>query len=221
LDAVIFDCDGVLVDSEVVALRVEIAFLAELGLTYARDEFAERFLGHTMTEFYAQLDRDHRARMGRPLPADVPDRLAARLKPEMETHVNAVAGVHEVVETLARPKAIASSSGVDALHRKLRKVGLYDAFAPHIYSGEMVARSKPSPDLYLHAAQALGVEPRACTAVEDSINGVRAAAAAGMRAIDFVGGGHCPPTHAQRLRDAGAHDVIDHMDGLLPLLRMQ
>jgi HAD superfamily hydrolase (TIGR01509 family) len=221
VDAVIFDCDGVLVDSEVIALRVEIAFLAEIGLIYERDEFAERFLGHTMAEFYAQLGEDHRRRLGCPLPEDFPTHLGARLKAEMEAGVGAVAGVHAVVAAIAQPKAVASSSGVAPLTTKLRKVGLFDLFAPHIYSGEVVARSKPWPDLYLHAAAQLGVEPQRCVAVEDSINGVRAAAAAGMHTIGFLGGGHCPASHGARLRAAGAHDVVDHMDALRPLLDLR
>ena len=113
------------------------------------------------------------------------------------------------------PKAIASGSSPDGLERNLRKVALFDAFAPHIYSAQIVPRGKPAPDVYLHAAREIGVEAPRCVAVEDSVNSARAALAAGMTVIGFTGGSHCPPQHAERLTNAGVHFVIDHMDQLL------
>jgi beta-phosphoglucomutase-like phosphatase (HAD superfamily) len=101
---------------------------------------------------------------------------------------------------------------------KLHKVGLLEAFAPHIYSAQIVPRGKPAPDIYLHAAHAIDVAPAHCIAVEDSVNGTVSARAAGMTVIGFTGGGHCPPSQAARLREAGAAHVATTMDELRPLL---
>jgi HAD superfamily hydrolase (TIGR01509 family) len=216
MDAVIFDCDGVLVDSEVIALRVELAALAEIGLHYERHAFAERFLGQTNATFHAGLN--HLQQFGRPLPDTFGDTLAARIWAEMEGKTDAVAGVHDVVKGLTAPKAVASSSSAYRLELKLRHAGLFEAFAPHVYSGEVVPRGKPWPDLYLHTAVQLGVAPGECVAVEDSVNGVRSAVAAGMTAVGFIGGGHCSPNLAALLKNAGAGHIARDMPRLLEIL---
>ena len=218
MDAVIFDCDGVLVDSEIIALRVELAALAEIGLHYDRHVFAERFLGQTNAAFHAGLNDDHHARFGRPLPENFGQTLYDRIWAEMSVMTEAVPGVGETVAKITCPKAVASSSNFEHLQHKLRRTGLFEAFNPHIYSGEQVARGKPWPDIYLHAAAKLGVDPGACVAVEDSINGVRAACAAGMTAIGFVGGGHCSPNLAALLKNAGAAEIAINMPALSDLL---
>ena len=216
--AVIFDCDGVLVDSEVIAVAVELECLAEIGLDYERQEFIERHLGQTMAEFYAALDHEHRRRFARPLPDHLPARVSERTSVRIEAELVAIAGVHATVTALATLKAVASGSAMARLEHKLRKTGLLDVFAPHVYSSEMVARGKPAPDIYLHVARQLAVDPKACVAVEDSLNGVRAAAAAGMTVIGFTGGGHCGPHHAARLKDAGAAHVTADMAELLEIV---
>ena len=214
MDAVIFDCDGVLVDSEVTGLRVILACLAEIGLPYDRHDYIERFLGTTWPDFYISLDIDHRARLGAPLPADFPAVVSARFAADAAADSLAIAGVHDLVAAIHLPKAIASGSTPADLDRKLRRVGLFEVFAPHIYSAQIVAKGKPSPDIYLHAAAQLGIDPAVCVAVEDSVNGVRSAIAAGMTAIGFVGGGHCSPGLTAKLRDAGATEVADDMPAL-------
>ncbi len=219
MDAVIFDCDGVLVDSEVIALRVELAALAEIGLHYERHAFAERFLGQTNATFHAGLNDDHLAQFGKPLPDKFGEQLAARIWAEMAGQADAVAGTRDVVHGLSTLKAVASSSSVYRLEHKLRHVDLFDAFAPHVYSGESVARGKPWPDLYLFTAAKLCVDPRACAAVEDSVNGVRSAVAAGMTAVGFTGGGHCSPNLTALLKDAGAVQVACDMPALAEILR--
>jgi HAD superfamily hydrolase (TIGR01509 family) len=221
MDAVIFDCDGVLVDSEVIALRVELAALAEIGLHYERHAFAERFLGQTNATFHAGLNDDHQQQFGKPLPENFGDQLAARIWAEMAGNTDAVAGVHDVVKGITVAKAVASSSSAFRLEHKLRHAGLFDVFAPHVYSGELVPRGKPWPDLYLHTAAQLKVDPAACVAVEDSVNGVRSAVAAGMITIGFIGGGHCSPNLAALLRNAGAVHVANDMPHLLEILENQ
>ena len=219
MDAVIFDCDGVLVDSEVIGLRVILGCLAEIGLTYDRQDYVERFLGSTWKDFYSRLDVDHRARLGAPLPADFPARVSARFAADADNESPLIAGAHDLIAALGVPKAVASGSSPAELDRKLRRTGLFDAFAPHIYSAQTVPQGKPSPDIYLHAAAQLGLDPTACVAVEDSVNGVRSAVAAGMTVVGFTGGGHCSPSLAAKLMDAGAAEVACDMPALARILR--
>jgi len=218
LDAVIFDCDGVLIDSEVIGQRIELACLAEVGLVYDSRDYAERYMGTVSSDYYAGLDRDYQARFGRQLPETFADDLHERIWAALDAELTVIAGVPDMVAAVSLPKAIASGSSVNGLSRKLRHVGLFDVFAPHIYSSELVARGKPAPDVFLHAAAQLGIAPEHCLAVEDSLNGVKAARAAGMRVIGFTGGGHCTPGHGTRLQAAGAAHVVEHMDQLLAVL---
>ena len=206
--AVIFDCDGVLVDSEVLAIEVEIVLLAECGLVYAPDEYRHRFLGLNDAAFREALDLDARALTGRPLPADFIDRAHRQRWVACQTRLTEVGGCAAAVSGLGLPKAVASSSGADFLREKLRLTGLLAAFDPHVYSADLVARAKPHPDIFLHAAERLGVDPARCLAIEDSVNGVRSARAAGMTVWGFSGGGHMDGAAAARLAEAGAAEVV-------------
>jgi HAD superfamily hydrolase (TIGR01509 family) len=207
-DAVIFDCDGVLVDSEILAIEAETTVLAEFGLDYDLEEYKRRFLGLHHHRFLETLDADFRARLGTPLPAAFPDALKARYE-DMAHRIEAIEGVADAVAALGRAKAVASSSGAASLERKLRQTGLWDHFAPHVYSADLVARGKPHPDVFLHAAEALGVRPEACLVLEDSVNGVVAGLAAGMTVWGFSGGGHMDAAAEARLLEAGAAWVLD------------
>jgi beta-phosphoglucomutase-like phosphatase (HAD superfamily) len=120
-----------------------------------------------------------------------------------------VPGCAVAVSTLTLPKAVASSSGADFLREKLRLTGLLGAFDPHVYSADLVERAKPHPDIFLHAAEGLDADPARCLAIEDSVNGVRAALAAGMTVWGFAGGGHVDAQGAARLAEAGAHQVLE------------
>ncbi|KCZ90040.1 HAD family hydrolase [Hyphomonas johnsonii] len=213
-DALIFDCDGVLVDSEVIHVAVEIEFLAELGLAYDRETYLTRFVGLGGPDFRAALAGDY-ARLGKgPFPEDFGERLNARAWPRIEAELAALAGATALAGRFAGPVAVASSSATPRLHRKLDLTGLTDTFAPHIYSADQVARGKPEPDLFLFAARNISARPDACLVIEDSVNGVRAARAAGMTAFGYTGGGHADSGLAARLVEAGAaaafasHDAI-------------
>ena len=214
MTAVIFDCDGVLVDSEIIAVRAELRALKELGLSYDEDEYLHRHLGTTVDAFFSALDADHHATFGTPLPEGFADRLLQETKDEMDATLVAVAGVHDAIAAIQNPIAVASSSGLQRLKYKLEKTGLLDFFDPHIYSGEQVERGKPAPDLFLFTADQIGVEAAACIAIEDSVNGVKSATAAGMTVVGFTGGSHCRSDHGDYLADAGAIRVIDHMNKL-------
>ena len=204
--AVIFDCDGVLVDSEKLALEVELEVLAELGLNFNRDDYVLRFMGLSTEDFHAAMDEEARKRLGRPVSAEV--RGSDRLRAVMIAHLREVAGATEAVRVLTLPKAVASSSSAQGLERKLKQTGLWDHFAPHVYSADHVARAKPAPDLFLHAAAALGVAPADCLVIEDSVNGVTGARAAGMAVWGFLGGGHAHDGLAVRLLAAGAERIL-------------
>ena len=210
IEAVIFDCDGVLVDSEVIAHEVEIAVLAEIGLEYDSHDFIERFMGRSSKVFYELLEADGQARLGRSIIGEIQRPIRARYRKAVEERLAEVPGALAAVRALKLPKAVASSSTVRGLGIKLRKVGHWDAFAPHIYSAEHVEHSKPAPDLFLHAAAALGVAPGDCLVIEDSVNGVTAGRAAGMTVWGFRGGGHMTDRLAARLADAGAERVLSN-----------
>ena len=204
ISAVIFDCDGVLVDSEVLAHEVEAEVLASIGLHYDAQEFKARFMGLSDRAFLAELEVDGVARLGRSIIADI--------RGPLET------GYRQAIKAVRRAKAVASSSTTKGLEEKLRKVGHWDYFAPHVYSSEHVARSKPAPDLFLHAANALGVAPAHCLVIEDSVMGARAGQAAGMRVWGFVGGGHNDERSAASLRDIGVERIIENWQEAGPLL---
>lgn len=206
-EALIFDCDGVLVDSEAIGIKVERQLLAGWGLNYDFETFVSRFVGLHNRDFYAALRADAVAN-GRPLPDDFPEVLQKTIWQKFETELTAIHGVHDVAAAFAGPQAVASSSEADKLVRKLSITGLHDTFAPHIYSSDLVRNGKPAPDLFLHTAREIGVQPERCVVIEDSVNGIRAALAAGMTAWGFTGGGHADAGLGGRLRAAGAHRVF-------------
>ena len=210
ISAVIFDCDGVLVDSEVLAHAVETAVLGEIGLDYDPGEFKARFMGMSDKAFHAALEADGQARLGRSILAEIVPRMKARYAEVIATKLAAVAGAHAAVDAVRRPKAVASSSTAKGLESKLKKTDLWDRFAPHVYSAEHVTHSKPAPDLFLLAAKSLGIVPARCLVVEDSVNGVVAAQAAGMRVWGFMGGGHMDEDSRARLRAAGVERIVEN-----------
>lgn len=215
--AVIFDCDGVLVDSEIIAVEVETRLLAGIGLAYETGDFIHRFMGMSDKAFYAALDEDCRARTGAALPGDFRDRVDDGKRALNEEKLCAVAGIEAAVAGLGLLKAVASSSDERHLEYKLRKTGLWEHFAPHIYSADHVAHAKPAPDLFLYAASQLGVRPADCLVIEDSVNGVRAAVAAGMPVWGFTGGGHMDDAAGARLLAAGAERVVADWAGAAAL----
>lgn len=204
--AIIFDCDGVLVDSEKLALEVELEVLAELGLTFERDDYVLRFMGLSTEAFHAAVEEEARKRLGRSIDAEV--RGSERLRQTMIEHLTEVPGALKAISALGHPKAIASSGSRAGLERKLKQTGLWEHFAPYVYSADHVANAKPAPDLFLHAAHALDVAPADCLALEDSVNGVIAARAAGMTVWGFLGGGHAHDGLGRRLVEAGAERLV-------------
>ncbi len=206
--AILFDCDGVLVDSEVLAYEVETALLARHGLVFDREDYCTRFMGLSYVQFHKAMDAEALLRLGRVLPPEIRGELADTLRQTMIEKLQLVPGAMQAVAAVTLPKAVASSSTAAGLERKLKQTGLWAAFAPHVYSAEHVARAKPAPDLFLHAAAALGVAPSECLVIEDSVNGVAAGKAAGMQVWGFLGGGHAHPGLGTRLTQAGASRTL-------------
>jgi beta-phosphoglucomutase-like phosphatase (HAD superfamily) len=194
------------VDSEKLALEVELEVLAELGLTFDRDDYVLRFMGLSTEAFHTAMDDEAQKRLGRSVSSDV--RGSDRLRAVMVAHLTEVPGATEAVLGLQVPKAIASSGSRRGLERKLKQTGLWDHFAPHVYSADHVAHAKPAPDLFLHAAAALGVAPTHCLVLEDSVNGVIGANAAGMAVWGFLGGGHAHDRLGAQLLEAGAQRLV-------------
>jgi HAD superfamily hydrolase (TIGR01509 family) len=194
-ELVIFDCDGVLVDSERIAVRVEAEYLAELGWPLSQAEIVERFMGRT-TEY---MDEAVEARLGSRLPSDWKDQFRRRYAEAFAAELVPVDGVLDALDQIAVPTCVASSGSHDKLRFTLGHTGLYGRFEGRIFSGYEVANGKPAPDLFLHAAARMGAEPARCAVVEDSRYGVLAARAAGMRAFGYAGG----LTPADRLEGEG------------------
>ena len=214
-ELVVFDCDGVLVDSEVIVIDVEADLLAAGGFPITADEIAERYVGLS----YPDMMRGLEAQFGRPVPDTLSQEVQDRAVLAFEGRLQAVPGIPELLDRYHGPRCVASSSSPQRIDRSLELTGLARHFDPsHIFSATMVEHGKPAPDLFLHAADTLGVEPSACLVVEDSPSGVAAAQAAGMEVVGFVGGGHARPSLSRRLADAGAPLVVDRADRLpLPL----
>ena len=180
--------------------------LAEQGLTFERNDYVNRFMGLSTDAFHTAIDDEAQKRLGRPIAEAV--RQSERLRAVMVAELTEVPGAANAVAGLTLPKAIASSGSVGGLERKLKRTGLWDHFAPHVYGADHVANAKPAPDLFLLAAAALGVPPGDCLVLEDSVNGVKAARAAGMTVWGFLGGGHADDGLGARLVQAGAERLV-------------
>lgn len=183
-DLVIFDCDGVLVDSERIAVELDVQICAEFGLALTREELIRRFMGRSGGLVQVMIE-DH---LGRRLSSAEAHGIGARFTQAFEQELRAVIGVSDALDAITQPVCVASGSNPSALRRKLALCGLLERFDGCLFSATEVANGKPAPDLFLLAARRMGVDPARCVVVEDSPYGVQAARAAGMRAFAYVGG---------------------------------
>lgn len=210
-DLVIFDMDGVLVDSEPISCRVTAECLTRAGYPISAEAVRERFLGRSTPDMMREVE----AAMGRPLPAQFRESLRDRLIAAFERELAPMPGIEALLDWLPIPRCLASSSHPERIRRSLEITGLHDRLAPHLFSASMVAHGKPAPDLFLHAAAAMGAEPARAIVVEDSEAGVRAAKAAGMAVIGFTGGSHVGHAgHGPRLLALGAGHIAPSMADL-------
>lgn len=215
--AIIFDFDGVLLESEFEGNRQLAELLTELGHRTSVEEALDRYVGLAGPQFVEAIER----RIGAPLPDEFHQRRKAQSIQALRQGVAAVVGAVEFVRNLppALPKAVASSSSTRWLHGHLAHLGLAEAFGAHVYSGrEHVERGKPEPDLYLYAAAQLGADIRRSAIIEDSAVGVTGALASGARVIGFAGASHCGEAHGDMLRALGVEDIAASFDDVARLL---
>jgi HAD superfamily hydrolase (TIGR01509 family) len=211
---VIFDCDGVLVDSEHIAARVwSECFQAEGFAVTAED------LRNNLGISGAGLAEMIKARFGRPIPDGFMNATRAKIMEVFTEELRAIDGAAELLRSISVPVCVASNSHTDRVRHSLKVTELWRFFDPHVFSVTMVERGKPAPDLFLFAAQKFGIPPGECLVVEDSVHGITAALAAGTEVVGFCGGSHCRPDHAERLLSAGCTRVFARMVELSEFLR--
>ena len=206
----IFDCDGVLVDSEHLACAALAEVMTTLGHSMTADEAMLAFAGRSLKDVLARAER----LLSRPIPKDLGEQAAVQLMARFRRELQAVAGVKEAIAALPYRRCVASSSDPGRLTLSLDVTGLSALFGNNVFSAVEVANGKPAPDLFLLAARRLGEDPSSCIVIEDSVLGVEAAGAAGMAAIGFAGASHANQGLAERLAAAGAEWVIDSMANL-------
>jgi HAD superfamily hydrolase (TIGR01509 family) len=195
-ELIIFDCDGVLVDSERLSIRVDAIFLERLGWPMSSDEIVERWVGRSDADMRAEIE-EH---LGGPIPVEIDEEFSRTYRDTFDRELVAVDGIREALDRIPTPSCVASSGEHEKIRRSLALTGLTDYFGERIFSATDVAHGKPAPDLFLLAARTLGAEPARCAVVEDSVHGVEAALAAGMRPFGYAGG----VTPAERLTRLGA-----------------
>ena len=208
---VIFDCDGVLIDSEKISMAVDMALLAENGIHLSEAEMYLRFIGPTFEDMVVELEREY----GKTLPRDLAARKDAMMLEHYRRELKPVPGVIPMLRQLALPKSIATNGPRDRALEALRITGLAPFFVERLTTYEDVKNPKPAPDVYQLAASRAGFKPARCLVVEDSVTGATAALAAGCQVIGFTGVAHEPEAKAQELRALGVSRVIHDMGELL------
>jgi HAD superfamily hydrolase (TIGR01509 family) len=214
-DLVIFDCDGVLVDSEVISCRVHAEILTRHGYPISVEQVFDRFLGRSSRQAHLEVE----AELGRCLPDDFHIQLQDELFQCFAATLETIPHIDQTLAAITQPVCVASSGSQERMRVSLGRTGLYDKFAPHIFSAAQVEHGKPAPDLFLFAAAQMATAPERCLVIEDSVAGVAAALAAGMTVFGFHGGSHCRPDYGDTLRAAGAAVTFDDMRRLPGLIR--
>jgi len=212
---VIFDCDGVLVDSEPIALRLLLSTLAEAGVDLTPAEADALFLGRSLATTRAIVARDY----GLTVSDAALDEMRRALYDAFRRELQPIPGIAATLDALGLPFCVASSSQPERIELALTVTGLWPRFEGRVFSSTMVARGKPAPDLFLHAAETLGHAPEACLVVEDSPAGILAAKAAEMRVIAFTGGSHArSDRHRADVTSLAPDAIIERMPALLNVL---
>ena len=205
-ELVIFDCDGVLVDSEIIAARVEAELISRAGFEISAEELAETYAGLTFKDILLKIEE----RSNMPFQASLIDQAEAIVDRRLAAEVRAIEGAHEAVTSVTTPRCICSNSRTERLDAMLTRTGLKRYFDGLVFSSleTPTRKPKPAPDVFLFAAEKMHANPSKTFVVEDSVHGIHAAKAAGMRVIGFTGAAHSYPGHADALTDAGAETVI-------------
>ncbi|MCG8510635.1 MAG: HAD family hydrolase [Rhodospirillales bacterium] len=213
-DLIIFDCDGVLVDSEPLSSRLMAEALTREGYPVTPQDCIDRYTGISLGSLIAKVEAD----WGRKLPGDFEEKVRANDLEAFARELEPIPGVADMLEVLTVPVCVASSGAPQKIENSLRITGLDRFFGANVFSAHMVENGKPAPDLFLLAAERMGVAPGDCAVIEDSEAGIKAALAAGMPVLGFAGGGHAGPGYADMLRRAGAGIVFETMRDLPGLI---
>jgi HAD superfamily hydrolase (TIGR01509 family) len=211
---IIFDCDGVLVDSELIACRTVSICLHEAGINLSVEEVVSSYMGVSVKTMIDDLIARFLAR----LPPNFPEVLQMRTREAFDHDLKAMEGVKKVLPIITVRTCVASSSARERIIHSLEITGLLEYFDGSVFSATQVAHGKPAPDLFFFAAEQMSVPAKDCLVIEDSIPGVQAARAAGMRVLGFTGGSHCLPGHAHKLQQEGAMATFTRMAELPSLL---
>jgi HAD superfamily hydrolase (TIGR01509 family) len=204
---IIFDCDGVLVDSEIIAHALLAKMMTDLGHPMTTAEAVQKFAGRSLVDTLSLIETS----LGRSIPDELGQRYGRLLLERLRRDLKPIAGVEAAITALPYPRCVASSSPLERTRLSLQATGLASLFGANIFSATQVAHGKPAPDLHLLAATRMGVAPEHCVVIEDSALGVTAGRAAGMNVIGFTGAAHATRDAARRLAAAGACGVISAM----------
>ncbi|MEM9279083.1 MAG: HAD family phosphatase [Pseudomonadota bacterium] len=212
IQLIIFDCDGVLMDSEIVAAKAELEVYKEFGIEMEPAEFAERFAGKDS----ALILKDMEEELGHNLPEDTIKKIQATVDAKCGLEANMVADADTVLDQLDQARCVCSNGPQGKMRQMLSRVGLYDRFRPYVFSAQDVDPPlfKPKPDIFLKAVKEFAVQPEEAIVLEDSVHGIAGAVAAGTRVVGFTGASHTWPGHADQLTDAGAETVISRLADL-------
>ena len=207
----IFDCDGVLVDSEIIAARVMVELFAKYDIEISLDFYLTQCTGKTFTGLKKEISE----KFGKPLPDNFSLQITKMFDARAMKELIPVKGIESVLENSSLPKAVVSNSDIYQIEHAINHVSIAHHFNSGIFSSEMVQNPKPSPDVYFLAAETIKVHPSACLVVEDSKSGATAALEAGMTVIGFIGGSHIMNGHAQKLKSLGVHAIARDSNELL------
>ncbi len=206
IELVIFDCDGVLIDSEIISTRVQLEHFKPYGFEVSEEEYSKRFAGLVGSQIKSIIEEE----VGRSLPDDIYEKIDIDTDIALVKDVKALPGINWLLDNFDQPRCICSNSSGSRLEKTLKKAELHNRFKPYIFAAAEVGdkTSKPSPNVFLHAAKTFDVKPENCVVIEDSGHGLEGAKAAGMRTIGYVGGSHTYQGHSEALMDAGAETVV-------------
>lgn len=214
-ELIIFDCDGVLIDSQIIQCQVDALELSRFGFAVTPEELAKKFIGRTTSDVIAHVE----AVLGFSLPDDFESNRDRLVEAAYASGLRAMEGIARALEEIDLPVCVASNATMARIRSALATAGLLNLLDGYLFGANLVPRPKPAPDLFLYAAKSMGAHPSKCLVIEDSEAGIQAATAAGMRVAGFHGGGHCYPGYEARLLSSGASVTFNKMSELPSLIR--
>ena len=213
-ELIIFDCDGVLIDSELDGCQMEATMLNQAGINISTQDVIKRFTGMPAKKMYQILEEENNVK----LPFDFHNIVTKKTLELFEKQLKPIKGVKEFLEKNDAPVCVASGSNPERLEKTLKKTELYDFFAPNIFSTSLVQNGKPAPDIFYYCAEKMLIPPVRCLVIEDSASGIIGAKKAGMNVLGFIGGSHCLPNHSEILQKAGADNIFSDMKDLAQII---